>query len=144
MVPLTNQLDSIPLCLRLFLRVQLGTHWPRAKVSKGVFKGLLQFIRVCTPVITGSQQSQTALGTWLCDGFLPCLRTILDSDERQAQSEVTRYLRNLLGGPTEIPFSPWANWKNRAKTRQKDPTTEGKACIWNVLLDKHAIPKVAD
>ena len=49
-----------------------------------------------------------------------------------------------LGGPTEIPFSPWANWKHRANTRQKDPTTEGKVCIWNVLLDKHAMPKVAD
>ena len=44
----TNQLDWIPLCLRLFLRVQLGTRWPRAKISKGVFKGLLQFIRLRT------------------------------------------------------------------------------------------------
>ena len=73
--------DSIPLCLRLFRRVQLGTRWSRPKICKGVFKGLLQFIRVCTltPLtnafdrlaITRSQQCQTALSTWLRNGFIP-------------------------------------------------------------------------
>ena len=34
-----------------------------------------------------------------------------------------------LWGPTERSFSLRDNWKNRAKTRQRDPT-KGKCCIW--------------
>ena len=49
-----------------------------------------------------------------------------------------------LWEPTERSSSPRENWKNRAKTQQRDPTTKGKCCIWNVLLDKHAIPQVCD
>ena len=37
-----------------------------------------------------------------------------------------------------------AKWKNRAETEQKHPSTQGKRCIWNVLLDKHTISQVAD
>ena len=35
-----------------------------------------------------------------------------------------------LWEPTERSSSPRENWKNRAKTPQRDPTTKGKCCIW--------------
>ena len=60
----TNQFHWIPVCLRLFLRVQLGTRWPRAKISQGVFKGLLQFIRLRT-----WSQWPVALIATLCSDF---------------------------------------------------------------------------
>ena len=47
-------------------------------------------------------------------------------------------------GTNRKTIQPSCQLEESAKTRQKNPTTEGKFCIWNVLLDRHAIPQVAD
>ena len=47
-------------------------------------------------------------------------------------------------GTNRNTIQPLDQLEESCQDTTKNPTTEGKVCIWNVLLDKHAIPKVAD